>query len=267
MIELDAAQVFREAEACGAFIPSAEKEKIATRNRHGYMFTKFDPLVDSFLESIRAKRCRTVFEVGGAYGNVAEAALELGVDHYYFNDREVQHIQAFVRRLHMSGKETLVSRLHLLLGSCPEDVRIPSCAFDAILVNKVLHFFTPDTIDGFVRWLKKGLMPQGRVYVFNISPFLVGHDDLLDEYYQNKHAGSRFPGYFPEYDKSSSALTIDEVARPERLLFMELDTLEQLFLDHGFTIEQSFQLTYKEETTPAWQEGKDMVGIIASKGS
>jgi hypothetical protein len=48
---------------------------------------------------------------------------------------------------------------------------------------------------------------------------------------------------------------------------MELSTLQKLFIEHGFKIEESFELAIINDQNPEWHSGKDVVGIIASKPS
>ena len=53
--------------------------------------------------------------------------------------------------------------------------------------------------------------------------------------------------------------------RPIHLLFMELSALKELFLQHGFQIEEEFELAIIDHDSPEWRAGRDMVGIIAYK--
>lgn len=259
---LDISQAISDAESQNLIIPEEQAFRISTLNQHGFMFTKFDPIVERFLQSIEKEPKQTVFEVGGAYGNVAEAALEKGIEKYYLNDCEECHLKSFARKLKENEKDYLFPSLYLIAGRCPDDVAITDNTYDGILVNKVLHFFTPETIDAFIRWLNKGLKPGGRVYVLTISPFYRGHTELLADYEKKKQEGFRFPGYFPAYAKSKPAQKYPTKACPTSLLFMELDTLKHLFLQHGFQIEEEFELAIIDSDNPEWELGKDMVGIM-----
>lgn len=252
-------------ETSASEIPKEHAYRVPTLNHSGYMFTVFDPVTKKFLRSIEINPSQAVFEVGGAYGNVAEAALDLGVSAYYLNDKEPLHLKLFVQKLQAEGKGGFFSSLSLVPGECPEEVAIPENNFDAILVNKVLHFFTPEAIDSFVSWLYKGVKPGGAVYVLTISPYYHGHEELLENYSKKKRDGVRFPGYVAEYRKSQPADGYREKARPDHLLFMELETLQKLFLEHGFEIVEEFSLSIVDLHQPEWGPGDDMVGIIAKK--
>ena len=264
-IELDISQAILDAQFQKLVIPQEQEYKIPTLNQYGYMFTKFDPVVEHFLELIEKKPNLSFFEVGGAYGNVAEAALEKGAKNFYLNDCEERHLKSFVRKLKENEKTHLFQGLHLVYGRCPDDIKMPECSLDAILVNKVLHFFTPDTIDAFVQWLNSGLKSEGRVFVLTVSPFFKGHEEFLEEYQKKKQEGIRFPGYRSMYEESKFAQTIELKARPVSLLFMEIDTLKSLFQQHGFQIEKEFELDMVDGENSEWKPGKDMVGIIAYK--
>ena len=269
--ELDITQAISDAEFQKLAIPEEHAYKIPTLNQYGYMFTKFDPIVEHFLQSIEKNPKQTFFEVGGAYGNVAEAALEKGIENYYLNDCEERHLKSFARKLNENGKMHIFQGLHLISGRCPEDITMTESSFDAILINKVLHFFTPETIDAFVQWLNRGLKSGGRIFILTASPFFkgvspfCGHEELLKDYQRKKQEGVRFPGYYSMYKESQPAQKIELQARPASLLFMELDTLKHLFLQHGFQIEEEFELAIIDSDSPEWRPGKDMVGIIAYK--
>lgn len=264
-VELDISQAISDAEFQKLTIPEEHEYRIPTLNHYGYMFTKFDPIVERFLQLIEKNPNQTFFEVGGAYGNVAEIALEKGIENYYLNDCEERHLKSFARKLKENGKTYLYQALHLISGRCPEDVVITASSFDAILVNKVLHFFTPETIDTFVQWLNDAMKPGGEVFVLTISPFYKGHAELQKDYQKKKEEGVRFPGYCSMYNESNPAQKYPSVARPTSLLFMELDTLKSLFLQHGFQIEEEFELAVINSDNPEWRPGKDLVGIIAHK--
>lgn len=248
--------------------PEESSFRMPTMNRFGYMFTKFDPLVNKWLESIIKNPNQVLFEVGSAYGNVASAALEKGIKKYYINDCEEKHLKIFARQLKENKKEHLFSSLELILGRCPDDVKLRDNSLDAILVNKVLHFFTPSNIDSFVEWMRKGLKTGGLVYIFTISPFYKGHEEILTGYEERKKEGIRFPGWCPAWEKMGIGKTYHpQNARPASLLYMEMNTLKELFEGHGFQIVEEFNLATINEENPEWRPGKDMAGIIAKKRS
>jgi ubiquinone/menaquinone biosynthesis C-methylase UbiE len=263
-VELEISQAIVDAELQALVIPEEHAYKIPTLNQYGYMFTKFDPVTERFLQLIEEKPEQAFFEVGGAYGNVAQAALEKGIDSYYLNDCEERHLKSFVKKLKDEGREHLFHGLRLIHSRCP-DFAIASNSFDAILVNKVLHFFTPDTIDVFVHWLHQILKPGGRVFVMTVSPFFAGNEEFLDDYQKKKQKGVRFPGYRSLYHASQFAQTMEVQTRPVSLLFMELEALKDLFVQQGFQIQEGFELEIIDSDNHEWKPGKDMVGIIASK--
>ena len=169
---LDISQVVEEIPFRDLKIPEEARYRVPTMNRHGYMFTKFDPVTNRWLESIRKNRDQVLFEVGGAYGNVATAALEKGVKKYYLNDFEEKHLTIFANQLKQNKKEHLFSSVELIVGRCPDEVKLKDNCLDAILANKVLLFFTPDNIDFFVEWMRNGLKVGGCVYILPLVLFI-----------------------------------------------------------------------------------------------
>lgn len=246
-------------------IPEESHFRVPTMNQSGYMFTKFDPIVDRWLESVVKNPDQVLFEVGGAYGNVARAVLEKGIKKYYLNDREEKHLKLFARQLKEDKKEHLLPSIELIVGNCPNDVKLRDNSLDAILANKVLLFFTPDTIDSFIVWMKKGLKIGGLVYVFTVSPFYRGHEEVLAGYEERKKGGVRFPGWCPSCEKMDVRKIYNPLVRPTSILYMEMSTLKELFEQHGFQIVEEFDLAIINEKNPEWRPGKDMAGIIAKK--
>jgi ubiquinone/menaquinone biosynthesis C-methylase UbiE len=246
-------------------IPEEARFRIPTMNRFGYMFTKFDPIVDRWLESVKKNPRQGLFEVGGAYGNVARAALEKGIEKYYLNDCEENHLNLFAQKLKEDKKDHLFSSLELILGRCPDDIKLRDNCLDAILVNKVLHFFTPDNVDSFVRWMRNGLKLGGLVYILTISPFYKGHEEILIGYEERKRKGDRFPGWCPSCEKMDIGKVYNPLVRPVSLLYMEMRTLKELLQGHDFQIVEEFDLAIINEKNPEWRPGKDMAGIIAKR--
>jgi hypothetical protein len=246
-------------------IPEESRFRVPTMNRFGYMFTKFDPIVDKWLESIKKNPSQVLFEVGGAYGNVANAALENGIERYYLNDCEEAHLKLFVRQLKENKREHLFSSLKLVVGRCPDDIKLRENSLDGILVNKVLHFFTPDNIDFLIEWMRKGLKIGGLVYIFTISPFYKGHEEIMIGYEKRKKQGIRFPGWCSSCEEMDVSKIYNPLVCPTSLLYMEMSTLKELFEGHGFQIIEEFDLAIINEVNPEWVFGKDMAGIIAKK--
>lgn len=246
-------------------IPKENLFRIPTMNHFGNMFTKFDPIVHRWLESITENPKQVLFEVGGAYGNVAIAALEKGVEKYYLNDYEEKHLKIFLSQLKEQKKEHILSSLELILGRCPDDVKLRDNSLDGILVNKVLHFFTPNNIDVFIEWIRKGLKLGGFVYILTLSPFYKGHEEIMTGYAERKKEGIRFPGWCPSCEKMDIRKVFDPSVRPASLLYMEMSTLKELFQSHGFQVVEEFDLATINEKNPEWGPGKDMAGIIAKK--
>lgn len=262
---LDVSQVLENTQFTDLKIPEENRFRVPTMNQCGYMFTKFDPIVDRWLESVMKNPRQVLFEVGGAYGNVAHAALEKGIKKYYLNDCEEKHLKIFARQLKEDKKEHLLPSLELIVGKCPDDVKLRDNSLDAILVNKVLLFFTPDNIDSFIVWMKKGLKIGGRIYVFTVSPFYRGHEEILIGYDERKKKGIRFPGWCPSCEKMDVRKIYNPLVRPTSILYMETSTLKELFEGHGFQIVEEFELAIINEENPEWRSGKDMTGIIVKK--
>jgi len=138
---LDISHVLKEIKFSNLKIPKENLFRVPTMNRFGYMFTKFDPIVDRWLESVIKNPSQVLFEVGGAYGNVASAALEKGIKKYFFNDCEKRHLEIFASQLKENKKGHLFSSLELILGRCPNDVKLRDNSLDVSWLIRYSYSF------------------------------------------------------------------------------------------------------------------------------
>lgn len=73
--------------------------------------------------------------------------------------------------------------------------------FDAILIDKVLHFMTPNEIEMQLEYVKKALTVGGRLYIVTVTPHHPHfRKKFLPIYLQRRDEGVSYPGYIPDDD-------------------------------------------------------------------
>lgn len=61
--------------------------------------------------------------------------------------------------------------------------------YDAILMARVLHFFSPDAVKQTVETLFNSLKPGGRIYIVAITPYVKRYQRFIPEYEHRRGKG------------------------------------------------------------------------------
>ncbi len=204
---------------------------VATMNNQGFMVTEaLDVFSTDFIEVAKqtALTSGQVLEIGAAYGVVSLEALRHGAT-VFCNDLDVRHL-AVVAKAHATLQK---GQLVTIPGAFPDEFDFEVASFDAILISRVLHFFSGDAV---VRALKKArawLKPGGCLFVVNETPFLGNWRPFLSEYEARKRRDDKWPGMIDDlkrYEKGTSFAS----SLPQLLHFFDQETLTQALLEAGF---------------------------------
>lgn len=243
-------------------------DKAATLNGTGYIFYKISPLAQEFLDH-EASPGKNLLEIGAGFGNVSIAALRKGVATYTANDMAQEHLKILVHKMvkefHSHAQDKL-QRLKLLLAQAPKQLPIANQLYDAVLVDKVLHFMSPKEIEQFIQWLKKAVKKNGKIYILTISPYNpVFSDKVLPFYLSNQVKDELYPGYILDSQPTIDSDKLHNYPNfhiPKQMIFFDIKALQHLFESHGFTVNKTFSLKVPEEDGP-WQEvTPDMSGLV-----
>lgn len=202
------------------------------------------------------------------FGNAPIEALKRGVAEYTANDLSNEHLQILKSRLEAEQKKIpslQTANLKLLPGPAPEILPKTKNYYDAILIDKVLHFFLPEQIQAFLNWSFDALKSHGKLYILTISP--CGYKDkVLPLYEANKLKNEKFPGHFSNADE---LMNKGKYQVPKEMVFLKLEDLVDLFLRNGFDVCKQYSLQVPTESNPHWQEVKPddstLVGLIVQK--
>ncbi|MBL0941236.1 MAG: class I SAM-dependent methyltransferase [Alphaproteobacteria bacterium] len=253
-------------------LPSPEEDgRIQTLNLKGAMAPTFDLMTQAFLNNIQGKRA---LEIGAAYGNVLLESLKRECAHYTANDLDTRHLM--IAALRISQDDTLQ---HLSLneildfypGSYPDQVKVKSSAYDAILCTRVLHFFPPLLFNRAIEDFYRALKPGGKVYILAITPYVKFYESFIPEYEKRKEAGVEHPGYVNSLLPYVNRELVQElkvrnlINEEEPFMFLDTTYLSEKFSKIGFIIEKCSELALNFKSRMWQYDGREHVGLIAQK--
>ncbi|MDP1835749.1 MAG: class I SAM-dependent methyltransferase [Chlamydiales bacterium] len=249
-------------------------KRIPTSNGFGYIFLTFSPLTADFIEN-EAHPGANLIEIGSGFGNVPIEALKRQVRSYEAIDICEQHLKFLqARTLEAREKDNSINpeKLHLMHAKAPQELAKCRDFYDAILIDKTLHFFTPEEVEQFLIWAHEALTPQGHLYVLTISPYISSYaEKVLPEYMANQSSGARFPGYVPDATEhlAESSRSDANYRVPKTMLFFTLEDLCTLFKEHGFCVEKEYSVKLPTEQCPEWTnvppDESSLVGLKVRK--
>jgi 2-polyprenyl-3-methyl-5-hydroxy-6-metoxy-1,4-benzoquinol methylase len=228
-----------------------------TFNQMGYMTTQIDEIGWAFLDFAKTTS-RPIVDIGAAYGHVALEAASRNIP-IIVNDLDQRHLNILLERATEEQRPYLTA----LPGRFPEEFSFQANSLDAILICRVLHFFTPLEWLTAVQMLFQWLAPGGKVFMTNESPYFGTMRSFIPIYLKNKRNGHPWPGvmigmkYFDVDRKKDVNSTINLLSRNETRAILE---------DAGFLIEHIGYLDRKGMyPDDALFDGRETVGVIAVK--
>ena len=136
---------------------------ILTLNKMGYQTTKFDSYTEKFIRyAVETRGKGYSLELGAGYGLVSKEIVENG-GRMYCNDLEVKHLEV------LEGLSS--NQLHIVGGDL-FSLELPQNFFEAILISRVIHFFTPEEVSLCLQMLKAWLRPGGKLFITTETPYL-----------------------------------------------------------------------------------------------
>jgi len=249
--------------------------RVPTRNGYGYIFYNISPLGHEFIND--AAPGKKMFEVGAGFSNIAAQCLRAGVVEYAANDLSLDHLKILTVRLQQQfGQEALRywSALKLLPGKVPDVLPEVSDYYDALLIDKVLHFLTPDECEKFLAWVFKALKKGGKLYILTVAPYskrLVDTERLLITYNANKKTGTLYPGYVSNVKEYLIVSPADnpQFAIPSQTIFFTQEDLAHLLQSKHFEIKKTMKVVLPTVDVNEWcvvgANDYDLTGIVAQK--
>ena len=245
-----------------------------TLNQKGFIFMALSPVANTFLER-EAKASKEILEIGSGFNNVPLRALEKNVGHFTANDMSLDHLEILNTRINeLFGVESQSKFEHLTLwrGKAPEDLPLCQSAFDAILLDKVLHFSPLEEAQETLVWIHRALKDQGRVYIVTAPIHNPIYAAFVPLYQARKERGEKIPGFFQNIRSNLDETLIPKnICQhfPDNLLLLDQETLTTLLEEAGFEVEDHLLMKLPQEGKTSWEQGDnhqyDFLGMIAVK--
>jgi Methyltransferase domain len=256
------------------YIPKVlDDNRSYTLNGTGYIFLTPCPLAEVFLQN-ECNSGKRLLEIGAGFNDIPLKALNQDVTEYVANDLSKEHLQILHKKVLQANIGDKIDRLKLIDGASPEILKTISGKFDAILADKVIHFFEPHELKEFIELAKSLLHDKSRLYITNSSVYSNRYNGLVEEYMDRKKKGLEFPGYFTDVmDRVDQSTLTDKNYRgfrvPNSMIFFTREDLITLFEKSGFQVVDSCALIMPTQESPEWIKCKDeesnFVGIVAEK--
>lgn len=237
----------------------------------GFTTTPCDPVSQRFIEHavLSAKKGGKVLEIGAAFGAATLEAIAKGAT-VFCNDIDPENL-AVVRQRFMETtddpSESLTgdsSKLILVPGELPNElIGLPEKQFDAILICRVLHFFSGAKIEESLALLSKLLAPNGKIYIVCETPFLRNWQRFIPEFNRRVENKEEWPGEITEPAKFESSGRASSL--PKFVHWITKEVLDRSLLKAGFAIEHSEYINRSgqfPEDLLLPEYGKESIGAI-----
>ncbi|MDF1757774.1 MAG: class I SAM-dependent methyltransferase [Legionellaceae bacterium] len=268
--------VFIDPESIPKIVAPSEKEKTGeftkTHNPFGGFTTSpCDPVSMKFIAhaSHIAKNNGSVLEIGAAFGAATLGAIEKGVK-VFCNDIAPENLAVVKNRLMKLNGNTKDINSHkddnlvLIPGKFPDELHsLPKKSFDAILVCRVLHFFSGEKIDESLAFLTKLLTPKGKLYIVCETPFLKNWQKFIPELNSRIQAGEEWPGEINNPANFESSGRVKSL--PKFVNWMTKEVLERAVKRAGLMVEEVKYINRKGQFPDDMlleQGGRESVGAI-----
>ncbi|MGX8726494.1 class I SAM-dependent methyltransferase [Legionella pneumophila] len=237
----------------------------------GFTTTPCDPVSQQFIEhaALSAKHGGKVLEIGAAFGAATLEAIAKGAT-VFCNDIDPENL-AVVRQRFLETTDDSCdsltgdsSKLVLVPGELPNElIGLPEKHFDAILICRVLHFFTGSKIEESLALLAKLLAPKGKIYIVCETPFLRNWQCFIPEFNRRIEENEEWPGEITEpakYESSGRASSL-----PKFVHWITKEVLDRTLIKAGFSVEHSEYINRSgqfPEDLLLPEYGKESVGAI-----
>lgn len=255
-------------------VPPPEKTGFFTKTHNamgGFTTTPCDPISQEFIAQAAkiAQKNGKVLEIGAAFGAATLAAIANGAS-VFCNDINPKNL-AVIHNRH-AGKNVITgddNKLILVPGTFPDELAgLPKKYFDAILICRVLHFFTGEKIEKSLAFLSKLLIPGGKLYIVCETPYLKNWQKFLPEFDRRVQQGIEWPGEITNpaaFESSGRSASL-----PEFVHWITKEILERSLSRAGFSVEHADYINRKgqfPEDLLLPEIGKESIGAIGICGS
>ena len=187
----------------------------------------------------------------------------------YCNDIDARNLAVIHNRFVKNIPDTnQLARLNLLPAAFPYELAaIPSAYFDAILICRVLHFFSGETILQSMQLASTWLKPGGKIFVVCETPYLKNWQAFMPEFAKRVADGHVWPGEIHEpakYESSGRAASL-----PAFVHWQTIETLLRLFAQiPTVTVEKAAYIDrHGQFPSDLLLDGRESIGVVATRNN
>ena len=251
-------------------LPKPEKDgRYQTLNKRGAAIPKSNSFIDQFAKDI-AKGQKKVLQIDATFGHQTEKSVSEDQLEYIVTDSSVDHLAIMASRLRHLVSEKSYKNLRFFLGSFPKDyAQFKENTFDAVLLNRVIHFYSPQQMTTTLKEVFRILKPGGKVYIIAVTPYVRRFESFIPLYKQRVLLKHSYPGHL----KNLKIFANPEVTTPKQMsnlfqgefMFYDAEVLYKSLTRNHFVVLRcnEFPITIN---SPTWKlDGRELVGAIAKK--
>ncbi|CEK09264.1 putative Methyltransferase [Legionella hackeliae] len=237
----------------------------------GFTTAPCDEISQKFIEhaALISQRGGKVLEIGAAFGAATLAAITKGAT-VFCNDISAENLAVVRNRskkiLEDEDNATTAdhNRLVLIPGEFPNELSgLPEKSFDAILICRVLHFFTGSKIEEALVLMSKLLVPGGKIYIVCETPYLKNWQRFIPEFNRRVENNIEWPGEITNPSEYESSGRVNSL--PSFVHWITREVLERSLIRTGFTVKHSMYINrcgqFPEDLLLP-ECGKESVGAI-----
>ncbi len=251
-------------------LPPPQKDgSYQSLNKRGSAIAQLNIITEEFTE-YASKGEKRVLQLDATFGHITLKALKRGIHDFVATDSDKRHLAIIAKRLKEKPCLKENKSLKLFHGSFPDSFKdFEDNSFDAVLLNRVIHFFTPTQTTHTLKEVFRILKPGGRVFIVAITPYVKRFETFIPLYKQRLLLNQRYPGYV----RNLKFFANPEVTSPKQMaqmhdkpfMFFDAQLMHRVLSESGLIVEKAieFPLTFKSSI---WGlDGRELVGAIAKK--
>ncbi|HLB56106.1 MAG TPA: class I SAM-dependent methyltransferase [Coxiellaceae bacterium] len=245
---------------------------IPTKNQMGWEVPPVDSDVftQEFQLRVSDETKKRVLILGAGYGSFAYSLLEStrhNSTKVVVNDLSEEQMAIFTDLLprEFDGRVTVIS------GDFLSAANFPPNHFDEILVQNVIHFFTPEQMEIFLSRAYFWLKPNGSLTITCSTPYwgvFAGENNHIKIFENKKSAGEEWPGfidnlkkYFEERNHPAAKIAFDGPLHNQ-----DGDTLSRAAKQYGFQLAKKGLFAMPTTFPTMFQlDGREYAGLTATK--
>ena len=150
-------------------------------------------------------------------------------------------------------------RLYLNKEALP-NLNLPANFLGAVLLCRVMHFFTPENVTQMFKNVQSWLVPGGRFYLVVMSPYHYSLKGFAKTYEHRLANGDKWPGIITTMTKDYIPKYKGKI--PDFLHVMDASVLSKIAADNGFLIKH-LELFGHNRTSK--ENGRGYIGAVLVK--